>query len=163
MSVYIVKALSKFQYPAPKKLQYAPHAWIPSTYGQKVQYTLPPETLPVLDKKGTKQVQSITGPFQYYTNGIDPTMIVIVNELASQQLKLTQETVKKCNMLIYYARTYRNATIRYHASDMCLHIDSDASYLVQTQSISTVAGHVYLFDKSMMRLLPLIQHTMVPY
>ena len=60
---------------------------------KKVQYTLPPETLPVLDKKGTKRVQSITGTFQYYMKGFYPTMIVAVNELASQQAAPTQETV----------------------------------------------------------------------
>ena len=57
--------------------------------------------------------------YQYYTKGIDPTMIVAVNELASQQSAPTQETVKKCNMLIDYAHTYPNTTIRYHAIDMC--------------------------------------------
>ena len=67
---------------------------------EKVQYALPPETLPVLDKKGNKRLQSITGTFQYYTKGIDPTMIVAVNELAYQQSALTQKTVKKCNMLV---------------------------------------------------------------
>ena len=82
---YIAKALHKFQHPAPKKPQYAPHVWLTPTYGQKVQYALPSETLPVLDKKGTKRVQSITGTFQYYMKGVDPTMIVAVNELASQQ------------------------------------------------------------------------------
>ena len=51
---------------------------------KKVQYALPPDTLPVLDKKGTKRVQYITGTFQYYTKSIYPTMIVAVNELASQ-------------------------------------------------------------------------------
>ena len=78
---------------------------LPSTYGQKVQYALPPETLPVFDKKGTKRVQSITGTFQYYTKGVDPTMLVVVNELASQQLAQIQETVKECNMLIDYTHT----------------------------------------------------------
>ena len=57
-------------------------------------------------------------------------MIVAVNELASQQSEPTQETVKKCNMLMDYTHTYPNATIQYHASDMCVHIDSDAAYLV---------------------------------
>ena len=46
-----------------------------------------------------------------------------------------------------YTHTYPNATIRYHASDMCLHIDSDAAYLVQPQSRSIVAGNFYLSDK----------------
>ena len=48
---------------------------------------------------------------------------------------------------MYYAHTYPNATIQYHASDMCLHIDSDAAYLVQPQARSRVAGHFYLNDK----------------
>ena len=134
MPGYIAKTLHKFQRPTPKKPQYAPHAWINPTYGQTVQYELPPETLPLLDKKGTKRVKSTTGTFQYYTKGIDLTMIVAVNEVAYQQAAPTQETVKKCNMIMDYAHTYPNATIRYHASDMCLHIDSDAAYLVQPQA-----------------------------
>ena len=111
MPGYIAKSLHKFQHPTPKKPQYAPHAWLAPTYGQKVQYALPQDTLPVLDGKGTKRVQSITSTFQYYTKGIDPTIIVGVNKLASQQSAPTQETVKKCNMLMYYAHTYPNATI----------------------------------------------------
>ena len=79
MPEYIFKALHKFQHPAPKKPQYALYAWTPPMYGQTLQYTEPPETLPVLDKKGTKRVQYITFNFQYYTKGIDPTMIVAVN------------------------------------------------------------------------------------
>ena len=147
MPGYISKALHKFQHPAPKKPQYAPHAWITPTYGQKLQYAIPSETLPVLDKKGNKRVQSVTGTFQYYMKGIGPTIIVAVNELASQQSSPTQETVKKCSMLMDYAHTYPNAKIRYHASDMCLHIDSDAAYLVHPQALIRVAGHFYLSEK----------------
>ena len=51
MTGYIAKALHKFQHPATKKQQYARHAWLTPTYEQKLQYALPPETLPVLDKK----------------------------------------------------------------------------------------------------------------
>ena len=57
MPGYTAKARHTFQHPTPKKPQYVPHAWITPTYGQKVQYALPPETLPVLDKKGNKRVQ----------------------------------------------------------------------------------------------------------
>ena len=49
--------------------------------------------------------------------------------------------------IIDYAHTYHNTTIQYHASDICLHIDSDAAYLVQPQASSRVAGHFYLSDK----------------
>ena len=50
-------------------------------------------------------------------------------------------------MLMDYAHTYPNATIRYHASDMYLHIDSDAEYIVHPQARSRVAGNFYLSDK----------------
>ena len=49
MPGYVVKALTKFQHQAPKKPQYAPHVWILPTYGQKVQYALPENSLPILD------------------------------------------------------------------------------------------------------------------
>ena len=60
----IPKALHKFQHPPPKKPQYAPHTWIPPVYGQKVQHALPPETLPVLDKKE----QNEFSPSQAHSN-----------------------------------------------------------------------------------------------
>ena len=50
-------------------------------------------------------------------------------------------------MLLDYAHTYPDPKIRYHASDMCLHIDSDAAYLVQPKARSRVAGHYYLSDR----------------
>ena len=47
-------------------------------------------------------------------------------------------------MLLDYAATYPNAKIRYHASDMVLHADSDAAYLVLPNAKSRIAGHFYL-------------------
>ena len=39
-----------------------------------------------------------------------------------------------------YAHSYPNTVIGYHASDMRLHIDSDAAYLVMTNAKSRGAG-----------------------
>ena len=50
-------------------------------------------------------------------------------------------------MLLDYVHTYPTATIRYKASDMCLHIDSDAAYLVAPKARSRVGGHFYLSDR----------------
>ena len=105
-----------WRFPTPKKPQCAPNAWITPTYGQKVQHTLPPDTLPVLDKKGTKRFQSITGTFQYYTKGIDTTRIVAVNELAPQQVAPTQETVKKCNIRTYLPQCNNPISRKLHVS-----------------------------------------------
>ena len=94
MPSYIAQALEKYQHPPPTKPQYAPHPWTEPTYGSKVQYTLPPSTLPTLDKKGIKRVQSITGTFQYYSRAVDPTMMVAVNELAREQAAPNATTLK---------------------------------------------------------------------
>jgi hypothetical protein len=46
-----------------------------------------------------------------------------------------------------YAATYPTAIIRYHASDMALHIDSDATYLVLPNARSRYAGHYFLSSR----------------
>ena len=43
-----------------------------------------------------------------------------------------------------YAHTYPNATIRYYTSDMQLHVDSDAAYLLLPKALSHGAGHFFL-------------------
>ena len=100
------KALHKFQQPLPKKPQYAPHTWTPLVYGPKVQYVPPPETLLILDKKGTKRVQSVTGAFGCHSGDVNPTMIVAVNEISSDQSAPTAKTTKQCNMLLDYAHIH---------------------------------------------------------
>ena len=60
------------------------------------------------------------------------------------QSKPTEDTKKNSNMLLDYASTYLNAVIRYHASDMVLHVDPDAAYLVFTNAQICTAGHFIL-------------------
>ena len=43
-------------------------------------------------------------------------------------------------MLLDYAATYPNAKVRFHKSDMILHVDSDAAYLVQPNARIRIAG-----------------------
>ena len=49
-------------------------------------------------------------------------------------------------MLLDFLSTNPNAIIRYHASDMVLHVDSDAAYLVLPHARSRIAGHYFLSD-----------------
>jgi hypothetical protein len=49
--------------------------------------------------------------------------------LASEQSNATEETVDKVIKMLNYCNTRPETKIRYHASDMILHIHSDASYL----------------------------------
>ena len=43
-----------------------------------------------------------------------------------------------------YIATYPNTVIRYYASDMYLHIDSGAAYLVLPKARTRGAGHFFL-------------------
>eukprot|EP00957_Ditylum_brightwellii_P070133 5327285-Ditylum_brightwellii.AAC.1 len=52
-----------------------------------------------------------------------------LNALASQQATTTEETAKAVVMILNYCATYPDAILRYHKSDMILHVHSDASYL----------------------------------
>ena len=144
MPGYIHKSLQKFRHPLPKRPQHAPHQWVKPNYGQKVQYALPPSSLPILDKAGTRRIQSINGTFLYYARAVDPCILPACNEIGTQQSAPTEATNKAATMLMDYLSTYPSATIRYHASDMCLHIDSDAAYLVLPKARSRGAGHFYL-------------------
>jgi hypothetical protein len=45
-----------------------------------------------------------------------------------------------------YVHTYQHAYIRYYASDMVLHIDSGAAYLVASKARSRVGGYFHLSD-----------------
>ena len=50
-------------------------------------------------------------------------------------------------MLLDYMSTDPNAKIRFKASDMIIHIDSDAAYLVLPGAKSCVAGYYFLGTK----------------
>jgi hypothetical protein len=63
-----------------------------------------------------------------------------LNDIATEQTKATEKTQAAKNQLLYYLVTHPDATIRYHASDMILHIHSDASYLSVLNARSRVGG-----------------------
>jgi hypothetical protein len=50
--------------------------------------------------------------------------------------------------MLDYLATHPDATIRYHASDMVLHIHSDASYLSVSNTFSRLGGLFFLGKKS---------------
>ena len=143
MPGYVTRSLEKFQY-KPKIPQYSPHEHQRPNYGAKIKYATPTDTSEETNKRDTQRVQSITGTFLYYSRAIDPTMLVALNEIAAVQSKPTIKTIGKCNRLMDYAATYPNAKLRSFATDMVLHVDSDAAYLVQDNARSRIAGYYIL-------------------
>ena len=71
-------------------------------------------------------------------------MLIVLNEIGAKQASPTTKTVKKTQMIMEYAATQPDAVIWFHSGNMCLHIDSDAAYLIQPKASSHAAGHYYL-------------------
>ena len=105
-----------------------------------------PDESELLDKKITKWTQSIVGTFLYYSWSVNPTILWAINEILRVQSKSTKDTDKKSSMLLDYAATYPNVIIWYRTSNMVLHVDSDAAYLIMPEARSCYAGIFYLSD-----------------
>jgi hypothetical protein len=75
---------------------------------------------------------------------VDPTLVIPVNVLASEQTKSTAETEGEIIKLLNYCTTPPEATLRYHASDMILNIRSYASYLSEREAKSRAGGFFYV-------------------
>jgi hypothetical protein len=97
-------------------------------------------TSPALSDKDVNKLQQLTGTLLYYDRAVDPTLIMPINVLASEKSKATADKVIK---LINYCNTHPETKIRYHASDMILHIHSDASYLSEKEAKSRAGGFFY--------------------
>jgi hypothetical protein len=80
----------------------------------------------------------------YYARAVDPTVLMSLNGIATEQTKATEKMQAATNQMLDYLATHPDATIRYHASDMILHIHSDASYLSVSNSRSRLGGLLFL-------------------
>jgi hypothetical protein len=79
---------------------------------------------------------------------VDPTVLIPLNDIATEKTKATEKTQAATNKLLDYLATHPDATIRYHASDMILHIHSDASYLSVSNAQSRLGGLFFLGNKT---------------
>jgi hypothetical protein len=128
MTGYVSNVLSKFQHDDPKHPKHTPSRCVTPVYGSKTQYATKDETPPLIAKQCIT-FQKVTGSVLYYARAVDPTVLMPLNGIAREQTKVTEKTQAATNKLLDYLATHPYATIRYHASDMILHINSDASYL----------------------------------
>jgi hypothetical protein len=144
MPGYIKVVLHKYQHAAPARLEHAPNTWNPPIYGAKTQYVEDKTTSPALSNKYVNKLQHLTGTLLYYARAVDPTLIMPINVLASEQSAATAVTADKVIKLLNYCNTHPETKIRYHASDMILHTHSDASYLSETEAKSRAGGFFYM-------------------
>jgi hypothetical protein len=78
-----------------------------------------------------------------------PTVLMPLNDIVTEQTKANEKTQAATNQLLDYLETHPDATIRYHDSDMILHIHSDASYLSFSNARSRIGGLFFCGDTSL--------------
>jgi hypothetical protein len=143
MPGYVSNVLSKFQHDAPKHPQHTPSRYVTPVYGAKTQYATKDET-PSLTAQQCLTIQKFTGSVLYYARAVDPTVLMPLNDIATEQTKATEKTQAATNQLLDYLATHPDATIRYHTSDIILHIHSNASYLSVSNARSRLGGLFFL-------------------
>jgi hypothetical protein len=139
MPGYVANVLIKFQHDAPKHPQHTLSRYVTPVYDAKTQYATKDET-PPLTAKQCLTIQKVTGSVLYYAQSVDPTILMPLNDIATEQTKVTEKTQAATNQMLDFLATHPDATIRYHASDMVLHIHSDASYLLVSNARSRLGG-----------------------
>jgi hypothetical protein len=115
-------------------------------YSAHNQYATQDET-PPLTAKQCINIQKVTGSALCYARSVDPTFTMPINDIDTEQTQATDKTQAATNQLLDYLETRPDATIRYHASYMILHIHSDASYLSVSHARSRLGGLLFCCDK----------------
>jgi hypothetical protein len=146
MPDYVSNVLSKFQHDTPKHPQHTPSRYVMPVYGAKAQYSTQDGT-PPLTAKQCLNIQKITGSLLYYARAVDPTVLLSLNDIATEQTKATKKTHVATNQLLDYLATHPDATIRYHSSYMIFHIHNDASYLSVSNAHSPLGGLFFCGDE----------------
>jgi hypothetical protein len=90
MPGYVNNVLNKFQHDNPKTPQNSPSKYVTSVYGPKMQYATQDET-PLLSVKQCNTIQKITGSVLYYSRAVDPTVLMPINDIATEQTTATEK------------------------------------------------------------------------
>ena len=144
MPGYVKKAIIRFG-KAKRSGAKSPLIYTPPPRGPEQQMVpdVPRAALQYVDAKTKTFIQEVTGVFLFYSRAVDPTMLTAVNRISSEQAKPTQATLAAVDRLLSYAERYPNATIVIRASNMKLCVQSDASYLNESNARSRAGGILY--------------------
>jgi hypothetical protein len=147
MPGYVKKALDRFQHNTKTRPKHSPHAWQRPQYDKQPQMTPDFDDSVILPQSELTRIQEIAGTFLFYGRAIDSTIMVALGIIASKQSKGTHATAQAVTQLLNYTAAHPGATVHYHASDMCLHIHSDASYLSEAHARRRAGGTFFLSNK----------------
>jgi hypothetical protein len=91
--------LNKFQHDAPKHPQHTPSKYVTPIYGAKTQYATGDEA-PLVSAKQYTNIKKITGSVLYYARVVDPTVLMPINDIATEPTKATEKTQAGANQLL---------------------------------------------------------------
>jgi hypothetical protein len=72
------------------------------------------------------------------------TVLTALSTIAIEQTKATETTMGQCMQLLDYLASNQEAKVRFHASDMIMNINSNASYLSKKGARSRTCGHFFM-------------------
>jgi hypothetical protein len=82
--------LNKFQHDAPEHPQHTPSRYVTPVYGAKTQYAMKDET-PPLTATQCLTIQKVTESVLYYARAVDPTVLMPLNDIATEQTKAIEK------------------------------------------------------------------------
>ena len=147
MPSYISNSLARFQH-KPSKPTHTPYHITYSNSSVPYQNESQKDISPHLNTKRTKTILQTIGCLLYYASALDDTLLVALYTISQTQAKSTVTTKKLCYHLLDYCATHPNYCLRYHVSNMILHVDSDASFLVAPEAKSRITGYFHLPQKT---------------
>ena len=98
------------------------------------------DTCPHLSPKERQHFHLIVGTLLYYERALDYSILPALNDVAREQSNPTVSLTRKAKRILDYVATYPTSYLRYYASDMVLHCNSDVTYLVAPQARSCIVG-----------------------
>jgi hypothetical protein len=111
MAQYVMKQLVKYGHVTPAKPQHCLYLPNAIQYRKDNQTPTPSNDSPLLNKASKKRIQQIVGSFLYYAQAVDPTIVMALSDLSSQQSAPTKNTMKKVNQFLDYMWTHPDAII----------------------------------------------------
>ena len=144
MPNYVPKQLFTYRRPPPKRAQHTSFEPRPINYGAKYDTTIHEDPGKLLGDYDKKYIQQVLGSFLYYARAIYMTILLALNNIATQQAKPTKSTMKRVHQLLDYMATHPKAIIRFRTSDMILNIHYDALYCSAGRGRGWAGGYFFL-------------------
>jgi hypothetical protein len=140
---YVAKGLAACGYTPSGQVVRSPGGFVRPQYGVKTQLTTVDES-PAVSPEVRKSIQQKLGIFNWYLRVTDPSFKCRWSQLGSEQAHATEQTAAAVDYVLNYLHNYPNATLVYYASDMQLHVESDASYNSEPGARSRAGGVFYM-------------------